>query len=362
METNTSILRSEATGSGAHRWLNCPGSVAMSHGLIEEEKKYATAGTEAHALAAQVLKGEKNLEDVKDEAVKFYVETIYKYCKGNEDSAALINTLTIVEERLFFLGSSGQIDCYSIQRDTAYLFDFKYGEGLKLRARNNPQLAFYACALKEKYPKIKKIHCLLIQPRVDDDIMEDIPYVDTWTMGYQTIRSWKNKFMIGLKDVEKAECVRAGSWCRFCKGRARCPVQFSYAQAHKEEQNSLPVQYMELATADKSSIIDANIINSIARVWANKDRIKKWLDSAEEFLLQMALKGVLVPGCEVGQKRSYRIWHTFMTKDEIAEELKKRGLEEPWEKDLMPLTRAEKLVDIQGLTEKPPGGPKLKIS
>ncbi|KKL70503.1 hypothetical protein LCGC14_1931500, partial [marine sediment metagenome] len=31
-------------GSGAARWMRCPGSVALSYGVEDEESEYATAG------------------------------------------------------------------------------------------------------------------------------------------------------------------------------------------------------------------------------------------------------------------------------------------------------------------------------
>lgn len=360
MEANASILRSEATGSGAFRWINCPGSVALSHGIEEAPKKYADAGTEAHALAARILKREISLEEIKDEAVKIYIETIIKYSSLRPDLNGSLKEMG-VEERLDFLGSSGGLDCYVIRGDLAYLFDFKYGEGIKLRAKDNAQLAFYACALRNKYPHLKKILCVLVQPKIDDDIIEDTPHIDEWLMRYQTLEAWKRKFIKALDAVEKSISLNAGPWCRFCKAKPRCPIHFAYAKIHQEEQEKLPANYMEVVVANNYAPIDKNTIEAIARVWSAKDRIKKWLDSAEEFLFQLKIQGHEVPHVEIGQKRSYRVWSPLMTKEEIGLELMKRGLQDPYEHDLMPLTRAEKLVNIDGLTEKPPGAPKLKV-
>ena len=45
-------------GSGAYRWMPCPGSVRVSQGVEDPESEYAALGTAAHALAAHCLLGD----------------------------------------------------------------------------------------------------------------------------------------------------------------------------------------------------------------------------------------------------------------------------------------------------------------
>ena len=47
-------------GSGAYRWMPCPGSVLMSRGVENPESEYAALGTAAHTLAANCLIGESD--------------------------------------------------------------------------------------------------------------------------------------------------------------------------------------------------------------------------------------------------------------------------------------------------------------
>ena len=49
--TNHSLL----SPSTAHRWMICPGSVAMGMTLPDEPSDYAMEGTVAHALAESML-------------------------------------------------------------------------------------------------------------------------------------------------------------------------------------------------------------------------------------------------------------------------------------------------------------------
>jgi|GEM_PF-5773076 len=42
--------------SGAEKWMNCAGSLAMEAGLVDEGSEFALEGTAAHALAECVLR------------------------------------------------------------------------------------------------------------------------------------------------------------------------------------------------------------------------------------------------------------------------------------------------------------------
>lgn len=350
MPIEASLLREKATGSGAARWMNCPASVAMSINFEKDEKKYATEGTLAHEWAAKVVTDQAKIEDIENadiqSAVQTYVDTI-RSIAGNVEC--------IVEERLPLLGSSGQLDCYCIAGRNAFLFDFKYGVGVRLQALENEQLAFYAVALKEKYPELKTIHCTLVQPRVEG-IFEDTPSISSWTLSYQTLAKWRRFFERSLLEVEKAQSIQAGSWCQFCLAKGGCPTHVTYAESVKLEQQGLPGGMIP-APGDAWF---PDVVPRVAKILLARKQVESWFNKAEEFLLSLALKGIEVPGFELAKKRSHRKWNIMFTEDEMAEELQKRGIKEPWEKSLMPITRAEKIVDIDDLTEKPEGGPTLR--
>ena len=44
-------------GSGASRWIKCPGSVSNSEGCVDEESEFAKEGTVAHKLEECCLLG-----------------------------------------------------------------------------------------------------------------------------------------------------------------------------------------------------------------------------------------------------------------------------------------------------------------
>lgn len=340
-------LREQATYSGAERWRNCPASVAMSAGIEEGEKKYASQGTKAHKVGAKALIENTPLEEIADEAVREYVGMVRRLAEPPYH----------VEERLPLLGTSGGLDCYTVSGKIGSIFDFKYGVGIRLNAYENEQLAGYACCLKEKYPQITQVFCVLSQPRVEG-VFEETSSFSTWTLGYQALAAWRRKFEAALIEVEKAERICAGDWCQFCKARGGCPAHVSYADSIYREQETaelpgelLPVPVQELPLAQ---------VPQIARIYAAKKRVESWFDKAEEYLLFLAKKGVEIPGFELAPKRTNRKWHSMMDEEEIAKALRERGIEEPWRRKLVPITYAEDFCDVDDLTEKPEGALGLK--
>lgn len=355
--TDASLLRSHATGSGAERWLNCPASVSMELNLKEEKKKYADEGTKAHKAASDALTNNTPLEEISDDAVKLYVGTVRDIAGPGE---------FIVEERFPLLGSSGGLDCLAPRGRVGFLFDYKHGVGIKLTAHENEQLAFYAVAARERFRELTTIQAWLIQPRVEG-IFDDVANITSWVLPYQTIGAWRRTFEEGLAEVEKASKLSAGPWCRFCKAKGGCPAHVTYSETLVKEQKGLP---MELIPAPGSAWLP-DAIPRVARLLLMKDAAIEHLNKCEEFLLSVAKsspemeKLINEHGFELGKKRSNRKWKfvdakDFVTEEETVAKLQERGIADPYEKKLMPLTRAEELTDIDDLVYKPEGGDKLK--
>jgi hypothetical protein len=352
------ILREAATGSGTDTWMNCPASVALAFSLPQEESPiFALEGDWAHDKSANYLLNGSPLAAGEDEAIRVYVEAV----RTHSPLGAQIH----VEERLYLLGTSGQIDAYSIKGKTAYLFDFKYGIGKKLRANGNGQLAFYACAIKERHPEITRVVCYLIQPRVNDEDFGDMPAVTTWVLTWQGLRSWRIRIAEALESVERAAHVRAGEWCQFCRVRGGCPAhlaQVQLAQIRKGELSEISIDW----TPEN--------IPKIAKALTLKKVVTQFFVKAEEFLLAQRLSGRKILDesgkeiFELGEKRAYRRWVEMFPEDEIATDLLKAGVpeEKVFKKELVSPAQVEKLIGkkrvalVANLWEKPKGGPRLR--
>lgn len=360
-------LRAEATFSGAKRWMNCPASVALSRGVPEEEdQSWKDEGNKAHEEARSALENNTPLEEIKDAAVKVYVDYV-RLVAGDGP--------LVVEKRLSALGTSGGIDCYCLRGRVAHLFDFKYGRGVRRRAEKDAQLAGYAVLIRENHPEVTTVIAHMIQPNLPGEF-DDVPSISSWTLPWQTIKRWRNDFSDALDRVERGTEVNAGPWCQsgFCKAVASCPAYLAMVERARHEHKELYIPSDDEDDEDDDDPMGGTglvlseprwpaEIARIASLYGLKKFVTRWFDKAELFLLAQLKAGVDVPGYMLGKKRSNRVWSTQMSEEEIAAELIARGVSEDQAykpRTLIPLTQAEKLADISGLTEKPEGGDTIK--
>lgn len=339
-------IRCQISGSSAERWLNCPGSVWLSDGIKEANRAWAIEGTDAHARAATALC--ENLSPTED--IRCYVnyvrEHVAKYPKHL--------VVTQVERRLRgFIrgesGASGQLDCYLVAGSEAHIFDLKYGRGEPVFATNNMQLAFYACLLQQNYTEIKHVTVHIVQPRVANAFFPDEPNISSWQMGEASLSFYSELFEEGIQQVIHSRSLRAGKHCKYCKAFVKCPIQKQKAETAQRLASSLETNPREVS------------IQEIADILRYRPDITKFFDRAEELILSEMEEGKQVAGWSLGRKRSIRKWLNLFSEDEIAEELIKRGVKNPWKKKLIPITEAEREIDIDGLFDRPEGGVTIRM-
>lgn len=374
-------LRAEATFSGAKRWMNCPASVALSHGAPDDpDQSWRDEGIAAHAIACNALRYNFPLDGItpltapKDEEEKEAAEKMIAAVKVYVDYVRSIAGPgpLVVEERLPALGTSGGIDCYAVRGKTAHLFDYKHGRGVKRRAEGDEQLAGYALLIKEAHPEVTLVVAHMIQPNLPG-FFEDTPSITSWTLPWQTIRKWKSDFDDALKEVEQARTIRAGSWCQFCKAMAFCPTYLAMAERAKMEQGTIIIPMDDEDEEGSDSIASGELvlrdyapaeISRIASLFSMKKFVERWFEKAFSFLLVQLKAGVEVPGFVLGEGRSNRIWTTGMTEEQVGDELLSRGVpqEELYKRSFIRITRAEEFCDISDLTEKPKGKDTIKVA
>lgn len=376
--------RQRATGSGAERILNCSGSFHLEAQLPEVEKKWAKEGTGFHTELGEILKNRAFVvahpEDSKE--IKICIEAIQSLMRPGYTNWS-------VEQRLPCFGSSGGMDCLWFQGNTCYLMDWKYGEGKPVYALGNPQIAWYACAIRHNFPQISCVHATIVQPRVSGDFghgadsdfelageegedadQQATSNISSWTLPWQTIEAWHRKFEAAYERVDVGGEIKAGGWCQFCKASAGCAAHLSYAEHTNGELGMIAIPVGEVWLADA--------IPRVAAVLRQKKKIVNWFNKAEDFLTAVAIKD---PGLLNGTGFEYvpavgdREWKigvpdmtdgpdgptmTAHTEQSIALELKDRGIDPYKPPALISLTAAEKLCNIDDLVHKPGKGKKLK--
>ena len=72
------------SASGAHRWMNCPGSVRAEEGLKDSSSPFAEEGTKAHDLMEQMLLYARTDIDKYDIEMAEHVRTYVDYVESQK--------------------------------------------------------------------------------------------------------------------------------------------------------------------------------------------------------------------------------------------------------------------------------------
>lgn len=345
------------SASGAYRWLACPPSAMLEAELPESTSSYAEEGTRAHDLAEGKLtawikhKKRPRAEDAEmEEAVGRYVDVVLeRYAEAVDHSP---DAVLLVEQRLDFSPwvpeGFGTGDAVIIADDTLEVVDLKYGKGVPVSAKGNPQMRLYALGAYHTYGSLydfAKVRMTIVQPRLDS--------VDTDELTVEELLGW-------AKDEVKPKAqtawegggdFAAGDHCKFCKLRATCR-----ARAEKN---------MELAAFDFAPAPTLSV-EEVADILKKADELATWAKDVQAHALDQAENhGVRYPGWKLVEGRSNR---KITDEEEAARKLVSDGYDEDeiWRKSLQTITALEKLVGKKKLGElladqitKPAGKPVL---
>lgn len=220
---------SDYSASGAERWFNCPGSIALSKGMPDKSSAQAQEGTLAHEILERILEvnvfGSTQKDSVSctsemrnyvSSAAHFILNLRNKFAFSEFSIEAKIG-LPFIHPEMFGTFDSAIIEHFG----TLHIIDFKYGLH-PVSPRENLQMIFYALGLAYKYDwNFKMVRMWIIQPRAkgyDGPTFWDLPilelkkYVEIFKEAVEQVKTSPDKFV-------------EGEWCYFCKGRAKCPLK-----------------------------------------------------------------------------------------------------------------------------------------
>lgn len=346
------------SASSSARWLNCPPSAKLCADAEETVSTYAQEGTDAHEVCEylvnralgrpaedptdRLLFYDAEMQDAAERYRDFVMDQI-------EDAKKLCgDPLICVEQKLDFSRwverGFGTGDCVIVADDVLHIIDFKYGLGVLVSAKDNPQLKCYALGAVDTFGdlyRISRVKLTIYQPRRDN--------IDSFELTVEDLLKWGDGVLAPTARLAyegKGE-FSAGDHCMFCKVKAVCRKRAEYA--------------MDLARHD---FADPPVLDEfeIADVLRKVDALVSWAEAVKVYALSQALTGVRYPGFKVVEGRSNR---KYTDEVEVARTVSGAGYD-PYEKKLLSVTAMQKQLGkkkfeelLSGLIIKPQGKPVL---
>ena len=351
-------LHAKLSASGAHRWLECLGSVDAERKLPNTTSFAADEGSAAHELAEIVLdsggNAHEHIGNFLTEMNEFVVtQEMADYVQVYVDYVTAQGGEQFYEERVDFSEwvpeGFGTSDVIIINGDTIHVIDLKYGKGLQVFAENNPQAMLYALGAYSDYgymSDFKTVKISIVQPRLD--------HIDEWEISVTDLLKWgawvsEQADIIAQGDAPRSPGEKA---CQWCKAKATCPALKSYTE------KIILSQFDEIELTNADTLNDEQLKNALE----GKKLIVSWLDSVENLVKSKLEAGESFPGFKLVAGRSLRKWA-----DEKDAELALVDLleDKAFEKKLLSPSKAEKVLgkakakDIQNFIIKPEGAPTL---
>ena len=362
--------------SGAHKWMRCPGSLALEATQPKSTSAAADEGTRAHELAEAILKGGDGwtpLGDVDLEMLDYvlrYTDAVKAMAEGNE---------LFVEERIDFSqlvgveNSFGTSDAVVVAGTELQIHDLKYGRGVKVFAEHNEQLQIYALGALEQFSllaEFETVRLVIHQPRLN--------HVSEWVLSVDELQAFGSDVQIAaaaaIVDYNTAQCEGVDSLppseftpgekqCRFCRGAAVCAAR---AQHHL---NTIADDFVDLDQPLLPQLDNppARLSNEqLAEVYALLETIESWCKTERSSVNNELTAGHVVPGYKLVEGNGgNRTWSDATEAEALLKSFRLKQ-DQIYSLKLVSPTQAEKVLKkesprrwkkLQALITRPEGKP-----
>ena len=303
---------SKLGASASDRWMNCPGSIRMSAGIPSIESDYAKEGTVAHEVCERLLaeaiakskitlpseiKGVAVDDEMREHAASYVEYVLSRFADGDELTVEERFSLPQLHPDFF-----GTADCVIYKPDEKRLIviDFKYGRGIPVEAKGNPQLRYYAlgAAMKKHNRGVSVIETVIVQPRCphpDGPIRSD-------EISALELMDWSGDLVAAANATQKPDApLNPGDWCKFCPAAATCPAMrekaLAAAQADFADDGTLHL-------SDPLSYAPKQVWDMLPQI----DLIEDWCRNVRAFAHHEAEAGRCDPRFKLVATRPTRKW------------------------------------------------------
>ena len=352
------------SASGASRWMKCNPSARLEDMFPDCSSEYAEEGTLAHEISElkltkylktmslrtfnskmKKLKSHKLYKPEMENYTDVYVDNI-KELLMSFDKPGTAEIEKKVDFSEYVPEGFGTCDFVTVDNETLYIRDLKYGRGVPVSAQDNPQLMLYSLGAYLEFSLFKDIENInmgIIQPRLD--------IVSIFEISADKLMKWaENEVKPNAEKAFKGEGDFKVGQCTFCRAKALCRAR---AEANMSLETEMKLKGNILSNEEMGEIL-------------NRARdIVKWVKDIENYCQQAILRGEYVPGWKVVEGRSVR---AFSDTEKAMEVLKEKGVAEElmYERKMLTLTQLEGVVGKKDFNEyvgdfiiKPKGKPTL---
>lgn len=360
-ELNNHSERAHAllSASSAARWLACPPSAVAAEAYENEGTDYTREGTLAHEVAEIYANGDKiNMEattgEIAEEITQEMIECAEGYRDYIQEQLKSDSATVLLEQRVDFSpwvpDGFGTADCIVIQGTTMDVIDYKYGKGVAVSAKDNPQMKLYGLGALNDYGfvyDVETVRLHIYQPRMNNISVDELSVSDLLDWAEKTVKPTAAKAAKGKGEY------KPGEHCRFCPHAGRCRSLTKVCTEH-------------ITTHGMKASVPVLAAWEVAEVLQMEPLVSLWLKRVKDQALTTMLNGGEIPGFKVVAGRGSRAWKDEM---EVAATLGAIYSREDYTKtELLSVAAMEKTLGkkkvaelLEGLIETKTGAPTVAV-
>lgn len=346
------------SASSAHRWLNCPASAVASELYANEGNEFTREGTLAHEIAEGVVSGKISRREGPGAFIPEVTQEMLDCAAEYEDFICELikgpNAIRLLEQRVDFSPwvpeGFGTCDCILIQDKILTIIDYKYGVGVPVSAKNNPQMMLYALGALNDYGialDVDTVEMYIFQPRINNISSDSCSVNDLMAWAESTVKPTAEKAVKGKGGY------KAGSWCKFCPHAGKCRTLSKTCTEY-------------VSTHGMRASVPVLAPHELAEVLQMEPLVALWLKRVKAQALTDMIDGKEVPGWKVVEgKLGNRKWTDEL---QVAQTLEAAGYGpgEYTETKLLSPAAMEKALGkkkaaelLEGMISRDPGAPTI---